>query len=255
MTRFKLIIEYDGTDYCGWQRQAAAHTSMPSVQAEIEAAIQAFCGQAFCGQAGTLFVAGRTDAGVHARGQVAHVDLPDEIDPRKICDAVNFHLKPQPIAVLHAEAVADAFHARFSARERHYLYRIINRRAPLALEHNRAWFVPQKLDVEAMRAAAPILQGQHDFTTFRSVHCQSASPIKTVHEIRIETPSPDNIDINVSAPSFLHHQIRSFIGCLKFVGTGKWTADDLAAARNARDRQKCAALAPACGLYFMQVDY
>ncbi len=246
MHRYKLTLEYDGAPFVGWQSQASG----ASVQDKLAVAIEKFCGET-----PTIFAAGRTDSGVHARGQVAHIDLASAPEVHKLRDGLNFHLKPDPVAVLSAELVDDAFHARFGALRRHYLYRIITRRAPLALDGAYAWWVPHDLDVEAMHAAAQHLRGQHDFTTFRASQCQAASPIKTVDHIRVQRDADDVICITVSARSFLHHQVRSFAGALKYVGAGKWTAGDLEHALKAADRAACAPVAPPHGLYFMRVDY
>ncbi len=246
MPRFKLTIEYDGTPYCGWQRQANG----PSVQAALEDALEKL-------HAGFIIVrgAGRTDTGVHATGQVIHIDVPRDWPAAKLMDALNFHLQPHPVAVVAAEIAAADFDARFSAKGRHYLYRIIDRRAPLAVELNRAWHVKTRLDVEAMDRAAKILVGHHDFTTFRSAHCQSKSPMKTLDRLDVIRVGEDLIEIRASARSFLHNQVRSMVGSVKLVGEGKWTDEKLAAALEARDHTKCGALAPPAGLYLTQVDY
>lgn len=247
MTRFRLDIEYDGTSYAGWQRQADQH----SVQAAIEQAIKGFCGDEV-----SIRGAGRTDAGVHAAGQVAHVDLTREWLPDKVRDAVNAHLSMagERVAILAATAVDESFDARFSALGRHYLYRIVNRRAPLALEKHKAWWVPKSLDAEAMHEAAQVLVGRHDFTTFRSAHCQANSPLRTLDRLDV-TRSGALIEIRASARSFLHNQVRSMVGTLKRVGEGAWTAGDVRQALEARDRAACAALAPPEGLYLVAVDY
>jgi tRNA pseudouridine38-40 synthase len=245
MPRYKLLIEYDGTPFVGWQMQA----SDPSVQGAVMAAVEAFCGERVKVQG-----AGRTDTGVHALGQVAHVDLAKDWDPDTVRDALTAHLRPQPIAVLAAEKVPDTFDARFSARQRHYLYRIVNRRPDLALERGRAWRVPCRLDDAAMAGAAQNLVGRHDFTTFRHVDCQAKSPVKTLDRLDV-VRSGDEVRIIAGARSFLHSQVRSMVGSLVFVGLGRWTADDLAAARDARDRSACAPVAPPEGLYLVKVDY
>jgi tRNA pseudouridine38-40 synthase len=245
MPRYKLIIEYDGAPFSGWQIQADART----VQGTLTDAIEAFAGTRTAVQG-----AGRTDAGVHARAQVAHVDLAREWDTGTVRDALNAHLRPHPIAVLSAERIADDFDARFSARARHYTYRIINRRADLALETGRAWKVPRPLDDSAMHGAAQRLIGKHDFTTFRSTECQAKSPVKTLDRLDV-TRDGDLIAIHASARSFLHNQVRSMVGSLAAVGEGKWSGDDLAAALAARDRAACAQVAPPDGLYLMRVDY
>jgi tRNA pseudouridine38-40 synthase len=243
--RYKLVIEYDGTPFVGWQKQNGDLT----VQGLLTAAISAFCGETT-----TVQGAGRTDAGVHALGQVAHVDLTKTWDVDTVRDAINAHLRPHPIAVLSAEPVPGNFDARFSARKRHYLYRIVNRRAGLAVDRNRAWRVARPLDAAAMKAAAQRLIGRHDFTTFRATECQAKSPIKTLDRLDVEC-SGEEIRILASARSFLHHQVRSMVGSLAFVGEGKWHADDLARALAARDRAACAPVAPPEGLYLVSVDY
>ncbi len=245
MPRYKLTIEYDGAPFVGWQRQANGL----SVQEAIETAVLAICGErvAVCG-------AGRTDAGVHARGQVAHVDLPIEWRADRLRDAVNAHLRPRPVAILAAEPVPATFDARFSAIARHYLYRIVNRRAPLAVDHGRAWLVTRGLDVQAMREAAAGLLGKHDFSTFRAAECQARSPLRTLDRLDVERTG-DEILIRASARSFLHTQVRSMVGSLEYVGAGKWTAGDLRAALDACDRRRCGIVAPAAGLYLMAVDY
>ena len=243
--RFKLVIEYDGAPFCGWQSQA----EKCGVQDALSKAVKGFCGEEV-----TVYGAGRTDTGVHACGQVAHVDIAKETDAATLKKALNYHLKPMPVAILDAQLVAADFDARFSACKRHYLYRFIDRAAPLTLEKGRAWWVPVALNHTQMHAAAQVFLGQHDFTTFRSVQCQSASPVKTIDEISVARQGAV-IDLKVSARSFLHHQIRSFAGTLKFVGEGRWDSDDVAHALAACDRHACAPVAPPEGLYFMQVDY
>jgi tRNA pseudouridine38-40 synthase len=245
MPRFKLTIEYDGTPYVGWQVQ----DNGPSIQGALTEAILAFTGERVAVQG-----AGRTDAGVHALGQVAHVDLARDWDIDNVRDAMNFHLRPQPIAVLQAERVADDFDARFSATKRHYLYRIVNRRADLTLEQKRAWRVPRPLDAAAMHAAAQRLIGKHDFTTFRSTECQAASPIKTLDRLDV-TRAGDDVRVTASGRSFLQHQVRSMVGSLVHVGEGKWSAEDLAAALEARDHAACGQVAPPHGLYLVRVEY
>jgi tRNA pseudouridine38-40 synthase len=245
MPRYKLTIEYDGAPFSGWQIQAGA----PTVQGVLTAAIAALTGESVAVQG-----AGRTDAGVHARGQVAHVDLAKDWDTDTVRDALNAHLRPYPVAVLAAERAAADFNARTSARKRHYLYRIVNRRPDLALRAGRAWRVPRPLDAAAMQAAAQRLVGKHDFTTFRSTECQAASPQKTLERLDVARDG-DAIDVRASARSFLHTQVRSMVGSLVLVGEGKWRVDDLAAALAARDRAACGPLAPPDGLYLMQVDY
>jgi tRNA pseudouridine38-40 synthase len=245
MPRYKLIIEYDGTPFVGWQMQ----DNGPSVQGMLVEAIAAFSGERAAPGG-----AGRTDAGVHALGQVAHVDLAKDWDGDTVRDAINFHLRPHPIAVLAAERVADTFDARFSAIKRHYLYRISNRRADLALEQNRALRVPRPLDGAAMQAAAQQLVGRHDFTTFRATECQAKSPVKTLDRLDVARDGGD-VRITASARSFLQHQVRSMVGSLIHVGEGKWSVDDLAAALAARDRAACGQVAPPHGLYLVRVDY
>jgi tRNA pseudouridine38-40 synthase len=245
MPRYKLIVEYDGAPFSGWQIQADART----VQGVLTTAIAALTGETVAVQG-----AGRTDAGVHARGQVAHVDLTRDWSTDTIRDALNAHLRPHPVAVLSAARVADDFNARTSALKRHYLYRILNRRPDLTLEAGLAWRVPRPLDAAAMQAAAQRLVGKHDFTTFRSTECQAASPLKTLQAFDVARAG-DELRITASARSFLHTQVRSMVGSLVLVGEGKWSADDLAAALSARDRAACGPLAPPDGLYLMQVDY
>jgi tRNA pseudouridine38-40 synthase len=245
MARWKLIIEYDGAPFSGWQRQ----DNGPSVQASVEQAILKLTGEAV-----TIAAAGRTDAGVHAFGQVAHADIAKPLAPDKMRDALNAHLRPHPIAVLEAATAADDFHARFQAKARHYLYRIVTRRAPLTLDAGRAWQVQAALDAEAMHAAAQYLVGHHDFTTFRAAECQAKSPVKTLDVLRVQRHG-DEITVNASARSFLHHQVRSMVGTLKQVGTGKWRPVDVREALEARDRSACGPVAPADGLYLARVDY
>ena len=245
MPRFKLIIEYDGTPFVGWQVQDKG----VSLQGAIAAAVAAFSGETVPVQG-----AGRTDAGVHALGQVAHVDLTKDWNVDNVRDALNFHLRPQPIAVLAAERVAADFDARFSATKRHYLYRIANRRADLALDVNRAWRIGRPLDAEAMHGAAQRLIGKHDFTTFRAAECQAKSPVKTLDRLDV-TRSGEELHVTAVARSFLHHQVRSIVGSLVHVGEGKWSADDLTAALAARDRARCGQVAPPKGLYLVRVEY
>jgi tRNA pseudouridine38-40 synthase len=245
MPRYKLKIEYDGTPFIGWQVQDAGL----SVQGALMAAIEAFCGERVKVQG-----AGRTDTGVHALGQVAHVDLARDWPTDTVRDALTAHLRPHPVAVLAAEQVPDTFDARFSARSRHYRYRIVNRRSDLALERGRAWRVPRPLDAAAMAAAAQGLVGRHDFTTFRHVDCQAKSPVKTLDRLDVVRDG-EEVRIIACARSFLHSQVRSMVGALVFVGEGRWTGADLAAARDARDRSACATVAPPEGLYLVRVDY
>jgi tRNA pseudouridine38-40 synthase len=245
MPRYKLTIEYDGTPFVGWQVQ--------DDQASVVGAIaDAFA--KFSGETPKVSGAGRTDAGVHALGQVAHVDLAKDWDYDTIRDALNAQLRPNPIAILNVERVAPDFDARFSARARHYLYRIVNRRADLALDRDRVWRVVRSLNANAMHEAAQRLVGHHDFTTFRSTECQAKSPVKTLDRLDVSREG-DEIRIQTSARSFLHNQVRSMVGSLVQVGEGKWSADDLADALNARDRTRCGPVAPACGLYLVRVDY
>jgi tRNA pseudouridine38-40 synthase len=243
--RYKLIIEYDGTPFVGWQMQDTSLT----VQGLLTTAISAFCGETT-----TVQGAGRTDAGVHALGQVAHVDLTKTWDTDTIRDAINAHLRPHPIAVLSAAAAPDGFDARFSALKRHYRYRIINRRPDLTLERERAWRITRPLDAVAMHDAAQRLIGKHDFTTFRATECQAKSPVKTLDRLAVERCGEDVL-IFASARSFLHNQVRSMVGSLAYVGEGKWSADDLANALAACDRAACAPVAPPQGLYLVSVDY
>ena len=245
MPRYKLTIEYDGTPFAGWQIQA----DQPTVQGVLTAAIEALSGEKTPVQG-----AGRTDAGVHARGQVAHVDLTKDWDNDTIRDGLNAHIRPYPIAILGAEHAAEDFNARTSAIKRHYLYRIINRRADLTVDAGRAWRVPRPLDAAAMHAAAQRLVGKHDFTTFRSTECQAKSPVKTLDVLSVARDG-DAINVTASARSFLHSQVRSMVGSLVMAGEGKWSADDLAAALAARDRAACGQVAPPDGLYLMRVDY
>lgn len=243
--RYKMTIEYDGDPFAGWQLQATALT----VQGVIEEAIFVLCGSR-----PTVHAAGRTDAGVHARGQVAHVDLERRWDTRVLRNAINAHLRPHPVSVLAVETVDDDFHARFSAIRRSYLYRIANRPAPLALERGKAWWHPVTLDHKTMHEAAQALIGKHDFTTFRASACQAQSPVKTLDRMDV-TRNGDMIDVIVEARSFLHHQVRSMVGSLKLVGEGKWGIADMKDALLARDRSRCGPVAPPTGLYLMRVDY
>jgi tRNA pseudouridine38-40 synthase len=245
MPRYKLTIEYDGRPFSGWQRQANA----PSVQQAMEEAFLRFCGEPV-----VVNGAGRTDAGVHARGQVAHVTLSKARRPFQISEAMNAHLRPHPVTVLKAEEAADTFEARFDAIRRHYVYRIINRRASLTLESGQAWLVKQRLDADAMHEAAQLLVGKHDFSTFRDSQCQANSPLRTLDQISV-TRLGDDLRVEVSALSFLHRQVRSMVGSLEHVGSGKWTAQDLAEALAAKDRARCGMVAPPDGLYLTQVDY
>lgn len=245
MPRYKLTIEYDGTPFVGWQVQDNG--------ASVAGAIGDAFGK-FAGETVKVSGAGRTDAGVHALGQVAHVDLAKEWETDTIRDALNAHLRPQPVAILQVEEVAPDFDARFSAKARHYRYRIANRRADLALDRDRTWRVARPLEAAAMQEAARSLIGHHDFTTFRSTECQAKSPMKTLDRLDVVRDG-DEIRCEVSARSFLHNQVRSMVGSLVQVGEGKWRAGDIAKALAARDRAACGPVAPACGLYLVRVDY
>ena len=245
MTRFRLIGDYAGRPFMGWQRQAHG----PSVQQAIEEAVEAITGES-----AVLHAAGRTDAGVHALAMSAHVDIAKPITAFRLRDGLNAKLRPQPVAILSAEEVAPDWHARFSCVGRHYLYRIVNRRAPLALEAGRAWRVPVVLHADAMHKAAQCLVGRHDFTTFRSAHCQAESPVKTLDRLTVRRLG-NEIEIEAAARSFLHHQVRSMVGCLQLVGRGKWSAADLKTALQARDRAALGFNAPPDGLYFVEALY
>ncbi|HLQ93200.1 MAG TPA: tRNA pseudouridine(38-40) synthase TruA [Xanthobacteraceae bacterium] len=245
MPRYKLTIEYDGGPFVGWQVQESGLT----VQGQLMAAVEAFCGERV-----KVSGAGRTDAGVHALGQVAHVDLARDFDTDTVRDAITAHLRPHPIAVLSAEKVPENFDARFSAVGRHYLYRIVNRRGDLTLMRGKAWRLPRVLDHAAMHAAAQRLVGRHDFTTFRHIECQAKSPVKTLDRLDVVREG-EELRVAASARSFLHTQVRSMVGALVAVGDGRWSADDVSAALAARDRKACAALAPPDGLYLVRVDY
>jgi tRNA pseudouridine38-40 synthase len=245
VTRFRFWVEFDGAPFMGWQRQAHG----PSVQQAIEEAVEAIIGQA-----AVLHAAGRTDAGVHALAMSAHVDVAKEITAFRLTEGVNARLRPLPVSILRAEEVADDWHARFRCIGRRYVYRIVNRRAPLALEAGKAWQVAVPLDAEAMNEAAQRLVGLHDFTTFRSAHCQSESPVKTLDRLDV-VRSGEVIEVHAAARSFLHHQVRSMVGCLQLVGRGKWSADDLEAALVARDRAALGYNAPPDGLYFVEALY
>jgi tRNA pseudouridine38-40 synthase len=245
MPRYRLTLEYNGGPFVGWQRQ----DNGASVQGALEAAIEKLSAARV-----TVTGAGRTDAGVHALGQVAHFDLEKSFEAGKVRDALNHYLRPQPVVVLDAAVAKDDFHARFSATARHYLYRILNRRSPPALEEGRVWHVSTRLDAGAMHHAAQVLVGQHDFTTFRAAECQAASPVKTLDRLDVSQRA-DEIHIEASARSFLHHQIRSFAGSLKLVGEGKWQPRDIAKALAAKNRAECGPVAPPDGLYLVRVDY
>lgn len=252
--RWKLTIEYDGGFFCGWQRQS----QVASVQQSIEKALYAFCQQDI-----TIHAAGRTDAGVHARGQVAHFDL--EYGDRRLTGfqltkALNAHLRPQAVSILHAETVAPDFHARFSAVNKLYRYRIVNRQGAPVLENGKVWHIQRPLDIEAMREAARHLLGHHDFTTFRDSECQSKTPLKTLDRLDITARTHDeyggrDIWIETEGRSFLHHQVRNMVGTLSLVGVGKWQPDDMRRALEARDRTQGGPTAPPDGLYLMRVDY
>jgi tRNA pseudouridine38-40 synthase len=245
MPRYKLTLEYDGGPFRGWQRLSEG----PSIQQALEEAVLAFCGETT-----RVLGAGRTDAGVHALGQVAHLDLAREVAIGTLRNALNHHLRPQPIVVFEAVRVADDFHARFSARARHYRYRIVNRRAPLALAAGRAWQVAVPLDAEMMHEAAQRLLGHHDFTSFRSSICQAATPNKTLDRLNVVRQG-EIVEITASARSFLHHQVRNMVGSLKLVGQGKWPVERIEAVLQARDRAQAGPTAPACGLFLVRVDY
>lgn len=247
MPRYRIDIEYDGGRYAGWQRQAG----QPTVQEAIERAILAFTGEDI-----TLKGAGRTDAGVHALHQVGHFDIAATFPERNVRDAINAHLTlaGETVVILSAAAVDDSFDCRFSAKARHYLYRIGNRHIPFALDRDRVWHVKKPLYVDAMQEAADRLIGHHDFTTFRSSHCQSKSPVKTLDRLDVRRHG-NEVEIRASARSFLHNQVRSLVGTLKKVGEGSWTVDQVSKALEARDRKKCGPVAPAHGLYLLRVDY
>jgi tRNA pseudouridine38-40 synthase len=245
MPRYRLTIEYDGGPFAGWQRQENG----PSVQQALEEAIIAFCGERI-----VVNGAGRTDAGVHALGQVAHIHLSRAWPADTVRDALNAHLQPQPVAVLAAERAADDFDARFSAMQRHYLYRLSERRAPLTLDAGRVWRVGVPLDVPAMHAAAQALVGRHDFTTFRSSECQAKSPVKTLDRLDVRREE-NEVRVHASARSFLHSQVRSMVGALKKVGEGKWPVTAVGEALAAHDRARSGPVAPAEGLYLVRVDY
>ena len=243
--RYRLTIEYDGAPFCGWQSQREGG----GVQDALAAAVKGFCGES-----ATVFGAGRTDTGVHARGQIGHIDLKSAPEPDRLMAGLNYHLKPQPVAVVAADYALPEFDARFSALARHYQYRILCRRAVPALDRDRVWFVPHELDLAAMQKAAGHFIGTHDFTTFRAAQCQAKSPVKTLLAFAV-TQTGDEFLITASARSFLHNQVRSLAGALKHVGEGKWSPADAAAALAAADRSQCPPVAPAHGLTFMQVDY
>ena len=245
MPRYRLDLEYDGGPYHGFQAQAA----LPTVQGSVERAVKAFCGEAL-----RVHAAGRTDTGVHALGQVIHIDLARDWRPEVVRDALNAHLAPEPISVIAAGLAPEGFHARFAARGRRYLYRIANRVAPPSLDKGRVWHVKKPLDVAAMGLAARALIGPHDFTTFRDAACQAKSPVKTLDVAEV-TRQGDEVRLAFAARSFLHRQVRSMTGSLAEVGAGRWTPDDLAAALAAKNRAACGPVAPATGLYLASVEY
>jgi tRNA pseudouridine38-40 synthase len=245
MTRWRLTVEYDGTPFMGWQRQEHG----PSIQQALEEALQRMTGER-----SAFIAAGRTDAGVHAIAMSAHVDIQRELTAHRLREGLNALVRPQPISVLDAAVVDDDWHARFSCTGRRYLYRILNRRAPPALEAGRVWHVSVPLDVEAMRAGAAHLVGRHDFTTFRSAQCQSESPVKTLDALDVSRTGQE-IHLSARARSFLHHQVRSMVGCLALVGRGQWLPDDMRSALEARDRAALGFNAPPHGLYFVEAIY
>jgi tRNA pseudouridine38-40 synthase len=245
VTRWRFTIEYDGEPFMGWQRQEHG----PSVQQALEEALQRMIG----GSA-QFFAAGRTDAGVHALAMSAHVDIARELTPHRLREGLNALVRPHPISVLDVQPIADDWHARFSCVRRRYLYRILSRRAPPALNSGRVWHIPVPLDLEAMRAGAAHLVGRHDFTTFRSAHCQSESPVKTLDQLDV-AQTGEEIHVTAAARSFLHHQVRSMVGCLALVGRGQWQPDDMRQALEARDRSALGFNAPPHGLYFVEAVY
>ncbi len=245
MPRYRLVVEYDGGAFAGWQRQ----DNGLAVQQVVEEAIRRLCGTAV-----TVFAAGRTDAGVHAKGQVCHFDLERAFAAETVRDALNFHMKPAAVVVRAAEVAPPDFHARFSAVERQYLYRILNRRAPPAIDRGRVWWVASPLDATAMHEAAQVLVGRHDFSSFRAAECQAKSPLKTLDELTVRGAG-EEIHVVARARSFLHHQVRNMVGTLKLVGDGKWSAGDVRAALEARDRASAGPTAPAWGLYLVGVRY
>ena len=245
MPRFAFTVEFDGRPFMGWQRQAHG----PSVQQTIEDAIAAVTGEA-----AVIHAAGRTDAGVHGLAMRAHADIAKDIAPFRLMEAINARMRPAPVAIRACETVADDWHARFSCTGRSYVYRIANRRAPLTFDAGLVWRVVQPLDTDAMQAAAQHLVGSHDFTTFRSAHCQAHSPLKTLDRLDVERQD-DRIAIHAAARSFLHHQVRSMVGCLAMVGMGRWTANDLRDALEAKDRAALGLNAPPDGLYFVRATY
>lgn len=245
MPRYLLTLEYDGTDFCGWQRQ----DNGPSVQAAVECA-----GRALCGEDAPVYAAGRTDAGVHALGMAAHIDLPKAYRPDNVMGALNAHLREVPVSVLSARAIAETTHARFSCCGRSYTYRVLAARAPSPLRERFVWRVHQALDVGAMAAASAALLGRHDFTTFRASQCQAESPVKTMDQVSV-TAHNDEVHIDLAAPSFLHNQVRSIVGSLVQVGLGRWPETKIADILAAKDRTQCGIVAPASGLYFVKAHY
>jgi len=245
MPRYKLIIEYDGTGFFGWQAQAEATT----VQGVLEAAVELLHGQKI-----TVHGAGRTDTGVHALAQVAHFDAPKEWDPFVLCNAINGNVRPHAVSVVSAEVVPETFEARFSATKRRYLYRVLNRRAPPTIDKSKVWHVPMDLNVDAMHEGAQHLVGKHDFTTFRAAECQSPSPVKTIDRLDVMR-FDEMVEIRAEARSFLHHQVRSIVGSLVRVGQGKWHPIEMKRALEARDRSRCGPVCPPDGLYLVEVLY
>jgi len=245
VTRWHLTIEYDGGPFLGWQRQEQG----PSVQSRLEEALERMTGER-----AQVFAAGRTDAGVHALAMSAHVEVEKELTPHRLREGLNALVRPDPISILAVEPVANDWHARFSCIGRRYLYRILNRRAPPALLRGKVWHLPMPLDVAAMQAGADQLVGRHDFTTFRSAHCQSVSPVKTLDRLEVARVE-DEIQVTAAARSFLHHQVRSMVGCLALVGRGQWRADDIGKALAAKDRTELGFNAPPDGLYFVEATY
>jgi len=246
MKRYKILIEYDGTPFVGWQKQENGLSVQECLENSIFKLFQ---------EQVAVSGAGRTDTGVHAMGQVGHFDIKSKyLDPQTITNGLNNYLRPNPISIIKTEEVNKSFHARFSAKERKYLYRIINRQSPLTFEKRRAWHVYKDLDVGKMIECIPLIEGKHDFTTFRSAHCQSDSPLKTLKEIKI-TKDKEDVYFGFIAQSFLHHQVRSIVGSLKLVGEKTWLPQDIKEALESKDRSKCGALAPPDGLYFMEVKY
>jgi len=246
VTRYKIIIEYDGTPFVGWQKQENGLAVQECIEESIFQLFE---------ERTSVYGAGRTDTGVHAMGQVGHFDINEKyLDPLTVTNGLNNYLKPNPVSIINTEKVDDSFHARFSAKERKYIYRIINRSSPLTFEKNRAWHVFKDLNLDKMIECISFIEGKHDFTTFRSSHCQSESPIKTLKEVKI-TKQDEDIYFGFVAKSFLHHQVRSLVGSLKLVGENTWTPQDFQIALQSKDRSRCGALAPPKGLYFMDVKY